>query len=236
MSTVRSQACFNLLRPLPVKPVASRFPLGALGLIVVGDYALATGADRHVAFAASVVGKANQSLAWAWIIPSDRAQLASALDEAWQRPLAVACFGGLGNGVDDCVRITINALQAGREQVGLSRHAETEIDGVRICANIAFFSGHPRIAHPAFERWWGAVRLTGNGTALATERIHWKLPESTQAIEARRKVKSDYPTVAQRLAAAGDGEVMLTFTGASKGKAQGARKALQRALAARGST
>lgn len=210
--------------------------MGSLGLIVVGDYALATGADRHVAFAASVVGKANQSLAWAWVIPADRVQLASALHEAWQRPLAVACFGGLGNGVDDCVRVTINALQLGREQVGLSRHPETEIDGLRTCANIAFFPGHPIRAHAAFERWWGAVRLTANGYAVATERIHWTLPESTHAVEARRKVKSDYPEVAQRLTAASDGEVMLTFTGTSKGKAQGARKALQRALAARGST
>ena len=209
--------------------------MGSLGLIVVGDYALATGADRHVAFAASVVGRSNQSLAWAWIIPADRVQLASALHEAWQRPLPVACFGGLGNGVDDGVRVTINALQAGREQVGLSRHPETEIDGVRTCANIAFFSGNPKKAHAAFERWWGSATPHGNSAALATERIHWTLPESTHAIGARRKVKSDYPAVAQRLTAAGDGEVMLTFTGTSKGKAQGARKALQRALSRAGS-
>ncbi len=202
----------------------------ALGLIVVGDYALATGADTHVAFVASVVGKANQSIAWAWFLPADRVQLASALHEAWQRPLAVACFGGLGGGVDDNVRMTLAALQLGREQVGLSRHPETEIDGVKTCANIAFFSGDPKEAHSSFARWWGSVTPDGDGGVLATERIHWALPESVQAVEARRKAKSDYPTVAQRLTAAGDGEVMLSFTGTSKGKAQGARKALQRAL------
>ena len=209
--------------------------MGSLGLIVVGDYALATGADQHVAFAASVLGKANQSLAWAWLIPADRVQLASALHEAWQRQHAVACFGGLGRGIDDCVQITINALQIGREQVGLPRHSETEIDGITTCANIAFFPGNPEKAHAAFERWWLTRALADNGDALPTERIRWTLPESTHAVDARRKVKSDYPAVAQRLTAAGDGdgEVMLTFTGTSKGKVQGARKALQRALAAK---
>lgn len=201
-----------------------------LGLIVVSDYALATGADQHVIFAASVLSKANQSLAWAWIVPADRVQLASALHEAWQRPHAVACFGGLGTGVDDCVRVTISALQIGREQVGRTPHAMADIDGVLTCANIAFFSGHPVKAHIPFERWWRSQPLDGKG--LVTERVHWPLPESTRAADARRKVKTDYPAVLQRLTAASDGEVMLTFTGTSKGRAQGARKALQRALAA----
>ena len=97
--------------------------MGLLGLIVVGDYALATGADRHIAFAASVLGKKNHTLAWAWFVPADRVQLASVLHEAWQRPHAVACFGGLGTGIDDVVQVTVKALQMGREQVGLVRHA-----------------------------------------------------------------------------------------------------------------
>lgn len=203
---------------------------GSLGLIVVGDYALATGADRHVAFAAALLGKTGRSLAFAWFIPADRVQLASALHEAWQRPHAVACFGGLGHGSDDSVRVTINALQIGREQVGLSRHAQAESDGVVTCANTHFFSGHPDKAHAAFEHWWRSQPLAGE--ALATEQVRWTLPESTDAADARRKVKADFPTVVQRLTAASDGSVMLTFTGTSKGKAQGARKALQRALAA----
>ena len=209
--------------------------MGSLGLIVVGDYALATGADRHVAFAASVLGSVNQSLAWTWLIPADRVQLASALCEAWQRPHAVACFGGLGEGVDDCVRVTMNALQVGREQVGLSRRSETEIEGIATCANIAFFPGSPEKAHPAFARWWGSAVRAVNGAALAIERIRWALPESRHAVDARRKVKSDFPTVAQRLTVAGDGEIMLSFTGTSKAKAQGARKALQRELSRTGS-
>ena len=204
---------------------------GLLGLIVVGDYALATGADRHVAFAASVLGKSGRSLAFAWFIPADRVQLASALHEAWQRPHAVACFGGLGHGIDDSVRATINALQLGREQVGLPRHAEAVCDGVVKCANTHFFSGHPDKSHAAFERWW--LSQTLGAAALATECVRWTLPESTHAADARRKVKADYPTVAQRLTAASDGEVMLTLTGTSKGKAQGARKALQHALASK---
>ncbi len=204
--------------------------MASLGLIVVGDFALATGGDQHVKFVASVLGRAGQSLAWAWFIPADRVQLASALHEAWQRPHAVASFGGLGNGVDDSVRVTLNALQLGREQVGLPRLAATESDDVLTCANAVFFSGHPHKAHAAFERWW--LAQAPDGDAHATERVRWPLPESTHAAGARRKVKADYPAVAQRLTAAGDGEAMLTFTGTSKGKAQGARKALQRALAA----
>lgn len=206
--------------------------MASLGLIVVGDFALATGGDQHVKFVASVLGKTGRSLAWAWFIPADRVQLASALHEAWRRAHTVACFGGLGHGVDDCVRVTINALQLGREQMGLSRHAAAEGDGVVTCANTQFFSGHPDKAHTAFERWW--LSQTLDAEAPATERVRWTLPESTHAAAARRKVKADYPTVAQRLTAASDGEVMLTFTGTSKGKAQGARKALQRALAANG--
>ena len=211
-------------------PFSRNFVVGSLGLIVVGDYALATGADRHVAFAASVLGKSGRALAFAWFVPADRVQLASALHEAWQRPHAVACFGGLGNGIDDSVRTTINALQLGREQVGLSRHAQAESDGVVQCANTHFFSGHPDKAHAAFAHWWRSQPLAHE--ALATEHVRWTLPESTHAADARRKVKADYPSVAQRLTAASDGDVMLTFTGTSKGKTQGARKALQRAMAA----
>ena len=206
---------------------------GSLGLIVVGDFALATGADKHVSFVASLLGKTGQSLAFAWLIPADRVQLASALYEAWQRPHAVACFGGLGSGVDDCVRVTLSALQMGREAVGLLRHAVAESDGVVTCANVAFFPGQPEPAHAAFERWWLSQIQTIAAQAPATERVRWALPESPRAADARRKVKADYPTVVQRLTDAGNGDVMLTLTGTSKGKAQGARKALQHALASK---
>lgn len=206
--------------------------MASLGLIVVGDFALATGRDQHVKFVASLLGPSGQSLAWAWFIPADRVQLASAFHEAWQRPHPVACFGGLGNGVDDSVRLTLKALQLGRVQVGLARHTETATEGVVSCANIAFFSGRSEPGHVNFERWW---RLqVSDAAALVMERVRWSLPESNQAIEARRKVKADYPAVSQRITAAGDGEVMLTFTGPSKSKVQGARKALQRAMAITG--
>jgi hypothetical protein len=204
----------------------------SLGIIVVGDFALATGRDQHVKFVASVLGKAAQSPAWAWFIPADRVQLAAALYEAWQRSHAVACFGGLGDGVDDCVRATINALQVGRQQVGLSRLAETESAGVVTCGNVRFFSGHPDRAHRAFEQWW--LSLSPAETPLAREQVRWSLPESRQAVDARRKAREDFPSVAQRLTAATDGQVMLTFSAASKSKAQAARKAMQRALTASG--
>ncbi len=209
---------------------------GSLGLIVVGDYALATGADRHVAFASSILGKTGQSLAWAWFIPADRVQLASALHEAWQRPHAVACFGGLGRGVDDCVRVTLSALQTGREQLGLARHPMSDGHDILACANTVFFSGRPQTAQAAFERWWNARARDASADASTTERVHWRLPESPEAADARRSVRTAYPTVTQRLTAGADnaeGEVMLAFTGTSKGKTQAARKALQRALAGR---
>ena len=195
---------------------------------MVGDFALATGCDHHVKFVASLLGKAGQLPAWAWFIPADRVQLASALHEAWQRRHAVACFGGLGDGVDDCVRVTVNALQMGREQVGLPRLAEGETEGVLTCANVRFFAGHPGKAHPAFERWWRYSSSVED--TLAREQVRWPLPESSQAVRARRKVKTDFPAVAQHLTGAADGAVMLTFRATSRGKAQGARKALQRAL------
>ena len=211
-------------------------PVGVLGLIVVGDYALATGADRHVAFVASVLGRSHLALSWVAFVPADRVQLASALYEAWQRPHPVACFGGLGNGIDDVVRVTVNALQAGREQVGLIRHTEIAVEGRLQCANVSFFSGHPERAHFKFERWWRShiavddADALGGAEARFTERIRWTLPETGVAADARRKAKSAYPTVIQRLTQASAGEIMLTFSGASKGKAQGARKTLQRAL------
>lgn len=231
---VRLRACS---KPQPGDPQGfGGNALGSLGLIVVGDFALATGADRHVAFAAAQVGAARQSIAWAWFVAADRVQLAAALYEAWQRPHAVACFGGLGQGADDCVLATINALQIGREQVGLPRHQCTESEGVTRCANIAFFPGHPKQAHPAFSRWWRALAETGRVDAPASEQVRWVLPEPPHAVAARHSVKASYPTVAQTITASGNGngELMLTFTGTSKGKAQGARKALQRALAASG--
>jgi molybdopterin-biosynthesis enzyme MoeA-like protein len=74
----------------------------SLGLIVVGDFALATGEDRHVKYVATLLGKTARSLSWAWLIPASRVAIASALFEAFQRPHPVACFGGLGAGVDAC--------------------------------------------------------------------------------------------------------------------------------------
>ena len=212
---------------------------GTLGLIVVGDYALATGADQHVAFVAALLGKTGRSLAFAWFVPAGRVPLAGALHEAWQRPQTVACFGGLGRGIDDHVRVTISALQTGREEMGLHRHPMSDIDDVLACANTVFFPGQPLAAHTSFERWWIAQALDSGAAGLpSTERVHWTLPESLAAADARRSVKADHPTVAQRLTAGtknAEGEVMLTFTGTSKGKTQAARKALQRLLAARGS-
>jgi len=202
------------------------------GLIVAGDFALATGADQHVAFVASILARSNQALAWAWFVPADRVQIAAALHEAWQRPHPVACFGGLGSGIDDRVRATVASLQAGREAVGLSRHAESGDNDTFSCGNITFFGGNPKISHAVFERWFDA-RLSfqaASQEATATERVRWELPESAAASNARRLAKQAFPAVAQRLIAGADGEVALIFEGPSKGKTQSARKVLQREL------
>jgi hypothetical protein len=204
----------------------------ALGLIVVGDYALATGADTHVSHAAAALARTSDSLAWAWLIPSDRTQLAAALFEAWQRRHPVACFGGLGDGVDDPVRTTIHALQKGREEVGQPRHVQHAVAGGLQVGNIAFFSGHPARARADFDRWWQSQLAASDDTAsmLTSEQLRWQLPETTPATLARRAIKLQHSTIAQRVIAAADGGVALRLSGASKGKVQAARKALQAAL------
>ena len=203
-----------------------------LGLIVVGDFALATGADRHVAFAASLLGRTSHALEWAWLIPANRVPLAAALHEAWQRPHPVACFGGLGDGVDDHTGTTIAALQRGRDEVGLPRYVAHSDAAVMQVGNIVFFHGQPARAHDLFVRWWQASLAAGADPegALASEQVRWPMPESGAWALARQQIKIKHPTVSQRMIASTDGAVALRLTGTSKGKVQAARKALQAAL------
>ena len=205
-----------------------------LGVIVVGDYALATGADRHVAFAASLLGRTAHALEWAWLIPANRIQLAAALHEAWQRPHPVACFGGLGDGVDDHTRATVEALQRGRDEVGLPRHAEHVQAGVMQVGNVAFFCGDPARAHDLFAQGWQTLLAmqAGDDGALASEQVRWCLPEDASSARARQQTKAKHPVVSQRVVAAAEGAVALRLSGISKGKVQAARKALQAALKA----
>jgi hypothetical protein len=207
-------------------------PVDGLGLIVVGDYALATGEDRHVAFAASLLAESAHCLAWVWMIPADRVQIAAALAEAWLRPQPVACFGGLGNGVDDHVLASVAALQLGRDQVGLPQHHTLQIAGCTQVANVAFFHGAPSQSHELFAGWWrGVLDATAAEGALASERVAWRMPESDAAALARQSIKTKFPLVAQRIIAAPGGGVSLRLTASSRGKAQAARKALQAELA-----
>lgn len=203
-----------------------------LGVIVVGDYALATGNDRHVAFAGALLGRSSHALEWAWLIPANRVQLASALHEAWQRPHPVACFGGLGVGVDDHTRATVEALQRGRDEVGLPRVAAYADGAVMHVANVAFFHGDPTRAHDAFAQWWQDVLVMGDEDdgALVSEQVRWSLPETAASAHARKLTKNKHPAVSQRVIAAAGGDVSLRLTGASKGKVQAARKALQAAI------
>lgn len=204
----------------------------ALGLIVVGDYALATGADQHVAHASSLLGHTSHAVSWAWLIPADRVQLAAALFEAWQRPHPVACFGGLGDGIDDHTRATVEALQQGRDDVGLPRYLVGSNQPVLQVGNVAFFHGQPTRAHDFFAQWWQSLLATRDEEvgALATELVRWNASESAASTQARQQVKHKHPAVSQRVIAAGDGDVALRLSGASKGKVQAARKALQAAL------
>ncbi len=203
-----------------------------LGLIVVGDYALATGADRHVVFAATLLGRTSHALEWAWLIPTSRVQLAAALHEAWQRPHPVACFGGLGDGVDDHTRAAVEALQRGRDEVGLPRHLVDSDAAVMAVGNVVFFPGDPARAHDVFARWWQSWLATcgEQAGALASEQLRWPVPEAALSRHARRTTKIKHPAVLQRLIAGADGDVALRLSGVSKGKVQAARKALQAAL------
>ena len=204
----------------------------SLGLIVVGDFALATGEDRHVKFAAALLGKTSHALEWAWLIPASRVALAGALFEAFQRPHPVACFGGLGTGVDDHVTATVAALQNGLAQVGKPRLVERQTVSSMQVGNVAFFHGHPDRSHGNFSQWWNS-RLTETADATdasAMDGLRWHLPESPEAAAARCAIKAKYPQVQQRVASAADGRLTLSLRGASKGKVQAARKALQAAI------
>lgn len=211
------------------------------GLLVVGDYALATGADSHVAHVAQRLALARIAIASVSMIPANRIALAAAIHRAWTHCDWVISFGGLGAASDDHVHATIAALQAGRVEVGLPRLLERTGEGFVECGNTVFFSGHPDRAHPAFDAWLAALHVRGDTSdpatgqeknSEATEFVGWTLPESAQTASARATVKRDYPAVMQRVMSAGDGRVTLRFTGASRGRTQAARKALQRLLAA----
>ena len=201
-------------------------------MIVVGDYALATGADRHVAFAASLLGRTAHALEWAWLMPANRVQLAAALHEAWQRPHPVACLGGLGEGVDDHTRASVAALQRGCDEVGLPRHTERRDATVMQVGNVAFFPGDPARAHDVFARWWQSLLETEapDDGVSASEQVRWAMPETAASALARQHVKAKHPWVSQRLIAAPDGGLALRLSSTSKGKVQAARKALQAAL------
>ncbi len=210
------------------------------GLLVVGDYALATGADSHVAHVAQRLASARVAIASVSMIPADRIALAAAIHRAWTHCDWVVSFGGLGDASDDHVRATVAALQTGRVDVGLPRLPERLGDGFLECGNVVFFPGRPDHAHPAFDAWLAALQVRGDKSDLgtgqeknseATEFVGWTLPESAQTALARATVKRDYPAVMQRVMSAGDGRVTLRFTGASRSRTQAARKALQRLLA-----
>jgi len=206
----------------------------------VGDYALATGADSHVAHVAQRLAPARVAIASVSMIPADRIALAAAIHRAWTHCDWVVSFGGLGDASDDHVRATVAALQTGRVDVGLPRLPERLGDGFLECGNVVFFPGRPDHAHPAFDAWLAALQVRGDKSDLgtgqeknseATEFVGWTLPESAQTALARATVKRDYPAVMQRVMSAGDGRVTLRFTGASRSRTQAARKALQRLLA-----
>lgn len=134
--------------------------------------------------------------------------------------------------MDDHVRMTIAALQRGRETVGLARYAECISGDVMACGNVAFFPGSPAAAHPAFAHWLRSGDRAAEEKAAegVIERMRWQLPESPQAASARRAAREAYPMVMQRLIGGSNGEVMLALEGPSRGKTQSARKLVQRKL------
>lgn len=231
--TERLLACS---RPLDVVVAGLTCP----GLMVIGDYALATGADSHVAHVGQRLVRTGGALAWVSMIPADRIALAAAIHRAWTHSDWVIALGGLGGDSDDHVRVTVDALQSGRVDVGLPSLPERVGHGFVECGNLVFFSGHPDRAHPALDAWLEALPSRserGDHHSLeshvnATEFISWALPETDQSAAARARVKHDYPAVLQRVLPAGEGRVSLRLTGPSKSRTQAARKALQRMMVA----
>lgn len=205
-----------------------------LRLLVLGDFALATGSDLHVRHVAQALAARGNAVDAVSFVPSDRVAIAAVVQAAWQFPGVVVSFGSLGADSDDHVRATVAALQDGREEVGLARLPERSGTGFLECGNIVFFHGSPERAHAVFDAWF-AERVngpSGGGSADAREVIAWQLPESAAAKAARATVKHEFPNVIQRIVPAGAGRLHLSFTGASKGRTQAARKALQRLLSA----
>lgn len=206
--------------------------MDCIGLIAVGDYALATGQDRHVQAVARLIAAEDAVLAFASFVPADPVAIAAALHDALQRPHAVACLGGVGTHADDFVLAAVSALQQGRREVGLARWPETQVGGVLQVGNIVLLPGSVERAHAQFAAWWKASRATDERAALPSERLPWRLPVTPQADAARRQIRADYPLVRQRLICDQRGGIQLMLTGPSRGKTQAARKALQRLLAA----
>ena len=211
--------------PLPISFVRE------LGVVIVGDFALATGADRHLPFVArELAAESGARIAWVWLVPADPVAVAAALHDAWLRPQPVACFGGLGEGHDDYVRAALSALQTGLAEVGQPLRPVVQRDDLLSAGNIAFFSGHPARAHPQFHGWWRSNAEAGS-VGGGIETLPWPLPESANQQAARSTVARAHPLVLQHIGASSDGTTRLAFTAPSRGKAQAARKALQRLMA-----
>lgn len=205
-----------------------------LGLLIVGDFALATGRDGHLPYVVRTLAEATAAgrVVWTSLLPAEPVAIAAGLLDAWSRPVAVACFGGLGDGSDDFVRACVLAQQSGRREVGLSPRPQHTADGVLTVGNITCFPGRPERAHPAFLRWWLQSARALSVATEAVESIRWQLPEPDAARAARSLLARTHPQVEQRLSTGADGAPRLIFTAASRGKAQAARKALQRLLTA----
>lgn len=209
--------------------------MDCIGLIAVGDYALATGRDLHVQAVARLIAADDVVLAFASFVPADPVAIAAALHDALQRPHTVVCFGGMGSHADDLSWAALGALQQGRSEVGLARWPETQVGGVSQVGNVVLLPGSAERAHAQFAAWWEASRATDARAALPSERLPWRLPVTPLADAARRQIRVDYPLVRQRLISDQHGRIQLMLTGPSRGKTQAARKALQRLLAASGS-
>ncbi|MBL8311249.1 MAG: hypothetical protein JNL19_12545 [Burkholderiales bacterium] len=207
--------------------------MNRLGLLIVGDYALATGEDRHLSAVSRALAADSAALEFATLVPADPVAIAAALHDALQRPHPVACFGGFGQQSDDFVCASMEALQQGRAEVGLPPWPEATVAGVRQVGSVALLPGQPARAHGKFLAWWQVVRGTLAESTLPSEHVPWSLPATPRADAARRALRIEHPLVRQRLVPDAQGGVRLQLTGPSRGKTEAARKALQRLLAAR---
>ncbi len=180
----------------------------AFGLVLIGDWVLATGQD---ALAGALIALLGPGARWRFIeaSPADPAAIAEVLSRAQRRPFTVIVAGGLGSGVDDWTWVVLEALARGQAQMLGQKQSQptslhVEHERAYEHGNLLLLPGSPERALSAFRAWFEqqAAPTTGSisNSATPTQQhvlIPWTLPESEQQRQARRYLFERHPEVLQ---------------------------------------